>query len=287
MGSGQGVVHIRRAYLDGPFGQIHYAAAGEGDPLLLLHQTPRSWDEFAHLMELLAPTRRSIAMDLPGMGASDAPSGEPTIEAFGDTAAALLDSLGIERADVLGHHTGAFVTADLAARYPGRVRTAILSAPGWVDEAFRAAHPDGVDLNVDNADPVESGAHLVELWRQRQAFYPPGRIDLLSTFMRDALRVRDPRAGHVACGRYPIDRAVAHITCPIMLIGHDRDPHSFVDFEQFTSRLPRATVTVIEGGMVPFEIMAAEVAEAVDGFLGRQHGRPESPTTARTGSSQR
>ena len=259
----------RRAYADGPFGQIHYAAAGAGAPLLLLHQTPRSWDEYSEIMRLLAPRRLAVAMDLPGMGASDPPPGEPTVENFADSALALLDALGLAEADVFGHHTGAFVAADLAARHPDRVRALILSAPSWVDDAYRAAHPDGGDLDVDNAEPTEDGAHLATLWRQRQAFYPAHRVDLLSAFLRDALRVRDPRAGHVACGRYELDRAITRVKCPVLLLGHDHDPHSFDDLQQFTRRMPDATVEIIEGGMVPLEFNAPRIAEAISGFLDR------------------
>lgn len=260
---------IRRAYADGPFGQIHYASCGSGAPLLLLHQTPRSWDECAEIMRLLAGSRRSIAMDLPGMGASDAPPGEPSIELFADAAIALLDSLQLPAVDVFGHHTGAFVAAEMAAGHPERVGSVMLSAARWVDAAaIQALQEADHQPEVDNAVPVQSGAHLGELWRQRQAFYPAGRIDLLSAFIRDALRARDPRAGHLACARYPMDRALARITSPVLLIGHDMDPYTFGDLEQFTSRMPDARVEVIAGGMVPLEVHADRVAEAIDGFLG-------------------
>lgn len=260
---------IRCAYADGPFGQIHYASSGSGSPLLLLHQTPRSWDEYAEIMRMLPADLRAIAMDLPGMGASAAPHGEPTIEAFADAAIALLDSLQLARADVFGHHTGAFVAADLAARHPDRVASLMLSAPAWVDEEA-ASHPhDPSELPVDNAEPEEDGAFLLTLWRQRQAFYPSGRLDLLVAFLRDALRVKDPRAGHLACARYPMDRALARITRPVLLLAHDRDPYSIDDFELFKARMPDARAEVIEGGMVPLELNAERVAGLIGEFISR------------------
>ena len=258
---------IRRAYSDGPYGQIHYATAGNGDVVLLLHQTPRSWDEYAEVMERLASRRRAVAMDLPGMGASDGPPGEPTIEAYADAAIALLDSLEVERAHVVGHHTGSFVATDLAARYGTRVRSLTLSAPSWVDDRYRELNPDGGDLEVDNAQPVPSGEHVLELWRQRQVSYPDGATALLQAYLRDALRVVDPRAGHVACGRYPIDRAISVVSCPVLLLGHESDPYTIDDLEQFTSRMPTARVEIISGGVVPLEWSAAAVADAVTSFL--------------------
>ena len=67
---------VRFGYADTPLGQLHYAEAGvEGVPLICLHQTPRSWDEFAELMPLVGPSRRIIAMDMYGFGQSAKPVG--------------------------------------------------------------------------------------------------------------------------------------------------------------------------------------------------------------------
>ncbi len=261
---------LRRGYARGPFGQIHYARAGSGEPVLLLHQTPRSWDEFERVIELLAGSYDLIAMDLPGMGASDAAPGSPTIEGFADAAVALLDDLGLGEVDVFGHHTGSFVAVDVAARYPDRARSVMLSAPAWGDAEFRAANSDPETLGVDNAAPDENGEYLLELWRQRQPFYPPESTDLLATFMRDALRVEDPRAGHIACGRYELDAAFARIACPLLLLGFAEDPHSFPHLEQFTSRAPDAAVRVIEGGTVPLDAHPREVAAAIEEFLAQR-----------------
>ena len=39
--------------------------------MLLLHQTPRSWDEFREVMTALQDRLHLLAIDLPGMGASE------------------------------------------------------------------------------------------------------------------------------------------------------------------------------------------------------------------------
>jgi hypothetical protein len=44
---------IRRNFADTPRGQIHYAAAGNGRPVVLLHQTPRSWDEYKEVLPII------------------------------------------------------------------------------------------------------------------------------------------------------------------------------------------------------------------------------------------
>ena len=55
---------------------------------------------------------------------------------------------------------------------------------------------------VDEVEPSEDGCHLTALWRQRMRFYPPGRPDLLTRFVLDALK-----AGELAVGGHRAVRA--------------------------------------------------------------------------------
>jgi pimeloyl-ACP methyl ester carboxylesterase len=101
---------------------------GEGPPLLLLHAgiaDRRMWDE--HLEPLAATGHRVVALDLPGFG--EAGAGEEPVAHWEDVLATM-DSLGIERASILGSSFGAAVALRVAATAPGRVRSLLLfSAP--------------------------------------------------------------------------------------------------------------------------------------------------------------
>jgi pimeloyl-ACP methyl ester carboxylesterase len=112
---------IRFGYAATARGQLHYAEAGEGPPLLLLHATPRSHRAFRHMLPLLAPHFRAVAIDTPGYGASH---GLPEVFDMGwlaDSLAQLLDALGLERAHVFGLHTGNKIGAAFAQRWPDRI----------------------------------------------------------------------------------------------------------------------------------------------------------------------
>ena len=90
-------------------GRLAFAeAGGAGAPVVvLLHQTPRSCDEYRDVLPLLAAGgRRAIAFDTPGFGDSQALPGGPTIERWAATLLAGLDALGVAHAAVAGHHTG-------------------------------------------------------------------------------------------------------------------------------------------------------------------------------------
>ena len=97
---------IVRRYIDGPSGQIHLAEAGRGPSVLLLHQTPRSWDEFREVMIALEDCLHLIAMDLPGMGSSDQHPAGPSIENYAAAAAVVIERLQRGPIAVCGHHTG-------------------------------------------------------------------------------------------------------------------------------------------------------------------------------------
>src|SRR5256885_15766632 len=99
------VPEITRAFVRTRAGVIHYAACGQGAPVLLLHQTPRSWDEYREVLPLLGRTHRAIAMDTIGFGAS-APVAEHRIETYAAAVVEFLDALGLDRTTLAGHHTG-------------------------------------------------------------------------------------------------------------------------------------------------------------------------------------
>jgi pimeloyl-ACP methyl ester carboxylesterase len=102
---------------------IHYEVQGEGDPLLLIPYL--SADHACYAFQLPAYTERfsCIAVDLPGAGESDKPSGPYATETYADQLAGFLGAIGIERAHVAGVSLGAAVGMQLAARHPERVRS--------------------------------------------------------------------------------------------------------------------------------------------------------------------
>jgi len=113
---------VKRGFVDTPRGQIHYATAGKGAPVLLLHQTPRSWDEYREVLPIIGERYRAIAMDTIGFGDSYKPKERGTIETYAGGVMDFLDSMSIERVSLVGHHTGGVVAVEVAATYPKRVR---------------------------------------------------------------------------------------------------------------------------------------------------------------------
>ncbi|MFN7700727.1 MAG: alpha/beta fold hydrolase [Deltaproteobacteria bacterium] len=101
----------------------------DAPPLLLLHGHASRIEEYDALVPHFHG-RRVIVLDLPGCGLADKPADtEYTLELYQDTALALLDQLGIERADVAGGSLGGNLTLRLGAREPDRFRRLAAWAP--------------------------------------------------------------------------------------------------------------------------------------------------------------
>jgi pimeloyl-ACP methyl ester carboxylesterase len=105
---------------------------GSGHPLLLLHGWGVSSDLFAPLLDVLAPGRRLIVPDLPGFGATAAPEMPWSVHDYAAWSVALLDRLGIETCDLIGHSNGGRIGIVLAATHPGRVRRMVLTGSAGI-----------------------------------------------------------------------------------------------------------------------------------------------------------
>jgi pimeloyl-ACP methyl ester carboxylesterase len=107
-------------------------------PLLLLHGLASRIEEYDDLVTALRPAkRRMIVVDLPGNGYSDKPDRPYTLGFMEDAALALLDHLGIRRANVAGGSLGGNLTLRLGLREPERFGKLAAWAPAGAWEPKR------------------------------------------------------------------------------------------------------------------------------------------------------
>jgi pimeloyl-ACP methyl ester carboxylesterase len=260
--------HIERRFVQTRSGKLHIAACGDGVPVLLLHQTPRSWDEFRDVLPRLGQNYRAIAMDTVGFGDSQPlPPGSDSIEAWAGAAHDLLDALELPQVAVVGHHTGAAIATEMAASRPERVKALVLSASPYVDAAKRASAV-GKKM-IDHADRHVDGRHLLELWTMRRPFYPEDDIHLLERFLIDALKAGErAAAGHHVVHRYVMETRLPLVRCPTLVIAPAADPHAFPHARKVADAIHDSRVVEIENGMVPLPDQMPELfAQVVDRFL--------------------
>jgi esterase len=141
---------------------LYYEDRGAGAPIFLIHGCGGSALGFADAVPQLAKLGRVVAYDRRGCARSERPEHyeRTRVAEHTDDAAALVDALEATPAIVIGRSYGGTIAADLAVRYPDRVRAVVMLEPDaprelapraaeWVDalaERLRAvAASNGVD----------------------------------------------------------------------------------------------------------------------------------------------
>ncbi|NTV62367.1 MAG: alpha/beta fold hydrolase [Oscillochloris sp.] len=109
--------------------RVHALAAGMGPAVLLLHGFGSSSEVWRPTVDLLAAAGyTALAVDALGFGKSDKPLDAPySLQLQSDLYAALLDSLGIERAALVAHSMGGKYALALGLLYPQRVSALVLA----------------------------------------------------------------------------------------------------------------------------------------------------------------
>ncbi len=121
-------------------GTVRGFDSGPGEdpvPVLYLHSMGGDLDEAALLLQRLAPKKRVLAHDHPGMGKWRTHEEPQPMDVLADTAAAVIRRVaGGGPVDVVGSSMGSVVTLHLADQYPDLVRRVVLQAPGGAVEEF-------------------------------------------------------------------------------------------------------------------------------------------------------
>jgi len=95
--------------------KLHYFTAGRGAPVILLHGYAESALMWKPIIPLLAERLTVIAPDLPGIGKLSIPADGLDMKAAAIRIHALVRSLGVQKAEVVGHDIGLMVAYAYAA----------------------------------------------------------------------------------------------------------------------------------------------------------------------------
>lgn len=236
---------------------------GDGAPLLLLHGWGTSAELFAPLFDALQRGRRLIAPDLPGFGGTPPPSSPWSVHDYARWTTALLDRLGVERCDVIGHSNGGRIGIVIAAEQPDRVHRLVLTASAGI----RPRHGPRYRLRV---------ATYKALRRAERSLLLPHQA-------REAARRRADRRGssdyRAASGtmRATLVRLVnedlrpllPRVAAPTLLVWGDHDTETPLDDARVMERLiPDAGLAVFEGaGHYAYLEQAARFCRVIDVFL--------------------
>ncbi|MEO5937574.1 MAG: alpha/beta hydrolase [Sphingomonas sp.] len=149
---------------------LHFAQAGRGPALILLHGFPQDWNEWRPIMARLAKRYTVVAPDLRGIGQSTAGSAKFDAATMAADIHELATVLKLDRPYVVGHDLGGMVAHAYTRQYPKDLRGAMIldvPVPGldsW-DEAVSG--PDawhvGFLQTPDLPEALVAGRHAVLL----------------------------------------------------------------------------------------------------------------------------
>ena len=241
--SGQITAVITRHYIDVGQGRdlrtVHYRRCGEGPPLLLVHQSPRSSAEYSELMAKWGAHFTCIAPDSPGFGQSDPLPGTPSIDDFADANITLLDALGLGKVHAYGFHSGGIILVTALKRNPERFRCLAVGGYAiWTPEEMRIFGARYLPPFV----PQAYGEHLVWLWNrilEQSWIFPwfdvrdearlpfptddPAKVHPIVMEMLDSGDAY--RAGYAAVLKAPRDiPPVEAVTPPVLISAYHGDP---------------------------------------------------------------
>src|SRR2546430_17425484 len=114
----------RAAEIDGV--KLHYLTAGHGPALILLHGYAETSLMWKPIIPALAERFTVIAPDLPGIGDSDIPTEGLDMKSAALRIHDLARSLGVQKAEVVGHDIGLMVAYAYAAQFPTEVTKLVL-----------------------------------------------------------------------------------------------------------------------------------------------------------------
>lgn len=258
---------IRRGYVDGTHGQIHFRSAGHGPVLVLLHQTAASSRMFESFMGALAQEFTTIALDTPGFGGSDpAPSQPSTGELVAELQGAVR-VLGHERYHLLGHHTGAALACEWAATAASEVQSLAMIGGLAMGAEARATWLTG----VKDAELQADGSHLAAAWDRVAGIdadpprFPPA-TELRHREAVDVL-IASPRwpEAYRAVFAQDFESYLVAVQCPVLLMS-GRDDILWPYFEATVAIKPGATTAVLSGGAYVLDQSTEAVVSVVRDF---------------------
>ncbi|WP_432584487.1 alpha/beta fold hydrolase [Streptomyces sp. HD1123-B1] len=249
--------------------RIAYQLRGDGPPLVLLAGQANSHHWWDGIREDFHAAHSTVTLDYRGTGESDEHRTPYSTQQFARDVIAVLDDLGIDRADVYGTSMGGRVVQWLAIRHPERVRGLILgcTSPGGPHSLERS---NEVRRSLAVPDVAAAQRALAEL------MYTPAWLAAHSapyqTLGDPTMSARARRAHLTASRDHDAWDELPAISAPTLILHGDADLlNPAANAPLLADRIPGARMTLIPGARhAYFEEFRARASPLVLDFLRRE-----------------
>lgn len=236
---------------------------GEGPPLVLLAGQANNHHWWDTTRADFDPARGTITMDYRGTGASGKPDGPYSTRLLADDVIAVLDALGVGRADVYGTSMGGRVAQWVAIWHPERVARLVLgcTSPGGAHAVERSMDVRRALMRRDSEDILADLMFTPE-WRAGH----PGPYRVLG----DKDMPIHARKGHLAASNaHDAWHDLPAITAPTLILhGSDDQLTPAVNAELLAERIPGARTHIFPGARhAYFEECRPQASELAIEFL--------------------
>jgi len=257
---------------------LHVERDGAGPPLILLHGFTGSAESWSPLRPSLGARVTTLAVDLPGHGASSAPA-DPARYALArvaDDLARLLDALGVDRAAVLGYSMGGRTALHFALAHPDRVAALVLesASPGIAsdDERAERARSDAAladDIERDGVEAFVMRWEWLALWASQAALSPEVRARLRAERLANSARgLANSLRGAGAGADPPVLDRLKQLDVPTLLVAGALDAKYVALARAMDAALPGASLEIVpDAGHAVHLERPAELVRVVLRFL--------------------
>ena len=267
-------------FLEAGGGQLRYLAAGAGEPLLLVHGLGGAAGNWVALAPLLLPGRRLLVPELPGHGGSSPLPAAPSLKAYADRLARLLELERATPAAVVGHSLGGAIALRLAIRWPETVREVVLSGAAAISSATRAARYALTITGIlkpgrriaPHRDRVVRSPFLRGLvFGHWGASDPPALpADVVEGFLAGPARHTDTVSAAKALVRDDVRLDLERVPCPTLVLWGARDNQLPVgDAFEYARRLRAPLRVIADCGHLLIGERPTACADAITAFLSR------------------